>query len=94
MPYDIPPTSGRRGAHRLIALCLGLGALAVALIYRGRGRPARGSQPARGAVTQSLVTVNAADSPIGVAGRNIEQRLDEAVQETFPASDPIAICIE
>ena len=92
MPHVIPPTSGRRGVHPLIAL--GLGALAVALIYRRRRRAARGSHPARGAVTQSLVTVNAADSPLGVAGRNIEQRLDEAVQETFPASDPIAVHIE
>lgn len=94
MPHVIPPTSGRRGVHPLIALGLGVGALAVALIYRRRRRATRDSHPARGAVTQSLVTVNAADSPLGVAGRNIEQRLDEAVQETFPASDPIAVHIE
>lgn len=31
-----------------------------------------------------------ADAPIGPPGRNAEDRLDEALQETFPASDPIS----
>jgi hypothetical protein len=35
-----------------------------------------------------------ADTDLGEPGRNIEQRLDEAVMETFPASDPIATRIE
>ena len=41
-----------------------------------------------------MVTVSAADTPIGPPGDNLEDRLDEAIQETFPASDPIATCIE
>lgn len=45
-------------------------------------------------VTQAVVTVNPADAPIGPPGRNAEDRLDEALQETFPASDPISTRIE
>lgn len=51
-------------------------------------------QRTRSAMTPALATVNAADTPIGPTGENEEDRLDEAIQETFPASDPIAICIE
>ena len=47
-----------------------------------------------GPTTQSLVPVSPADTPLGVPGHNLERRLDEALKETFPASDPIAICIE
>jgi hypothetical protein len=45
-------------------------------------------------VTQALVPVSAADTPIGPPGKNLEDRLDEAIQETFPASDPISTAIE
>jgi hypothetical protein len=45
-------------------------------------------------VTQSLVPVQPADDDLGVAGRNQEQRLDEALEETFPSSDPISLRIE
>jgi hypothetical protein len=45
-------------------------------------------------ITQAIVPVSAADTPIGPPGRNTEDRLDEAIQETFPASDPIATRIE
>jgi hypothetical protein len=41
-------------------------------------------------VTQALVPVTPADTPI----RCEEDRLDEAIQETFPASDPISTRIE
>ncbi|HYC33355.1 MAG TPA: hypothetical protein VEB59_13775 [Gemmatimonadales bacterium] len=47
-----------------------------------------------GPTTQSLVLFSPADTLIGPPGSNLEQRLDEAIHETFPASDPIAICIE
>jgi hypothetical protein len=33
-------------------------------------------------------------SGVDEARRDIEQRLDEALKETFPASDPIAVHIE
>ena len=45
-------------------------------------------------MTQALVPVSPADTPIGPPGENLEDRLDEAIQETFPASDPIATRIE
>jgi hypothetical protein len=45
-------------------------------------------------ITQALVPVTPADTPLGPPGCNEDQRLDEAIQETFPASDPIAIRIE
>jgi hypothetical protein len=38
--------------------------------------------------------VNPADTPLGEPGRNDDERLDEALQETFPGSDPIATHIE
>ncbi len=47
-----------------------------------------------GPTTPSLLVVSPADAPLGVPGHNIERRLDEALKETFPASDPIAISIE
>lgn len=47
-----------------------------------------------GPTTQSLVPVSPTDLLLGIPGHNIERRLDEALKETFPASDPIAICIE
>ena len=48
----------------------------------------------RGPVTQSISPSNPADVDLDTPGRNTEQRLDEALQETFPASDPIAMHIE
>lgn len=45
-------------------------------------------------VTQATVPVSPADTPIGPPGENEEDRLDEAIQETFPASDPISTRIE
>ena len=45
-------------------------------------------------VTQASVPVTPADTPIGPPGENEEDRLDEAVQETFPASDPISTRID
>lgn len=53
-----------------------------------------GAAPVRGPVTQAVVPVSPADSDLGEPGRNLEQRLDEAIQETFPASDPIAVRVE
>jgi hypothetical protein len=51
-------------------------------------------EPRHPPVTQAVVPVSAADTPIGPPGENEEDRLDEAIQETFPASDPIATHIE
>ena len=35
-----------------------------------------------------------ADPEFGERRRHLEQRLDEALKETFPASDPIAVTVE
>lgn len=43
--------------------------------------------------TPSTGRVHAADAMIGEPGRNEEDRLDEALQETMPTSDPISIKI-
>jgi hypothetical protein len=51
-------------------------------------------KPRHSPVTQAVVPVSAADTPIGPPGRNQDDRLDEAIQETFPASDPISTHIE
>jgi hypothetical protein len=45
-------------------------------------------------VTPSTTTVSAADADIGEPGENQEDRLDEAIQESFPASDPVSTRIE
>jgi hypothetical protein len=71
-----------------------LGALAAGYAIGRALRGARKHRLARGPMTQAMVRVNPADTPIGTPGRNLDQRLDEAVEETFPASDPIAVHIE
>jgi hypothetical protein len=45
-----------------------------------------------GPVTQS--TVLTPHIPIGTPGENEEDRLDEAIDESFPASDPVSVRIE
>jgi len=45
-------------------------------------------------MTQALVPVQPADLALGPPGANLERRLDEALRETYPASDPIAVHIE
>jgi hypothetical protein len=50
--------------------------------------------PERPPMTQASVPASAAGTPIGPPGADVEDRLDEALKETFPASDPVAIQIE
>ena len=38
--------------------------------------------------------IQPADTDLGEPGRNTEARLDEALQESFPSSDPVSIRIE
>ena len=58
----------------------------------GARRPA-GMVP-RAPMTPALQAVHPADTPLGTPGQNTEDRLDEAIQESFPASDPVSIRIE
>ena len=99
---DDPTTSASaRGYTARVALLALAGlALAALLVRRARRTPdaaatrraltRRGPGPA----TQSLVPVSPADADMGEAGRNDEERLEEALQETFPGSDPISTRIE
>jgi hypothetical protein len=77
----------------VLTAALGL-LVAVAVRRRWSRRAPVPSRPRPGPVTQAVVSVNPGDLDLGVPGRNAELRLDEALQETFPASDPIATHIE
>jgi uncharacterized membrane protein YccC len=88
--------AGRRSgpANRLLgAACGALVALTVWTMWSHRRGASRRSM-APGPMTQATVPSTPADCPIGAPGANLEQRLDEAIHETFPASDPIAVTIE
>ena len=78
-------------AKVILAVVLGAGLLAY---WQERRRRKRRRRHVRGPITQALVRFQPADMDLGVPGRNTEQRLDEAIHETFPASDPVAISIE
>jgi hypothetical protein len=73
-----------------------LGLLAVTAVFAWAVRRgwSRSKLPRRRAMTQALVPVQPADVPLGPPGRNLDRRLDEALRETYPASDPIAVHIE
>jgi hypothetical protein len=47
-----------------------------------------------GPVTQALAPRAPADRLTGAPTDDSERRLDEGVEETFPASDPVAVSIE
>lgn len=71
---------------RYIGTAVGL----AALFWLGT----RSRQRRRPPVTPSTSDRNAADAEIGPAGDNLESRLDEALEESFPASDPVSVNIE
>jgi hypothetical protein len=45
-------------------------------------------------MTPATAETNPADAPIGPPGANQESRLDEGIEESFPASDPVSVHIE
>ena len=81
-------------------LAAGVGGLTLALLAREglKLRRAAETSPAvhrgRGPVTQATVPVMPADRSLDTPGRNLDHRLDEALEESFPASDPISVHIE
>lgn len=56
--------------------------------------PAKPTAPTKPPVTPSQGRKQPADVPIGRPGNNEEDRLDEALEETMPGSDPISLTIE
>jgi len=72
------------------------GFVAWSVVTRRRkigARPSAGVVP-RAPMMPALQAIHAADTPLGAPGENTEDRLDEAIQESFPASDPVSIRIE
>jgi hypothetical protein len=65
---------------------------AAFITYRAVAKRVKAAKSA-GPMTPATTDVHAADSPIGPAGRNEDDRLDEALQESFPTSDPVSIQI-
>ena len=72
------------------------GIVAWSLIERRRriGERGRFELVPRAPMTPALQAVHPADAPLGTPGENTEDRLDEGIQESFPASDPVSIRIE
>jgi hypothetical protein len=74
----------------LAALLLGFGAWRLLLLLGSTTSQASAVPPMTPATNQS----NPADAPLGPPGANQESRLDEALEESFPASDPVSVRIE
>ncbi len=83
--------AGRGSRILAVAAWAAAGALAWGAV--GRGARVAAGRIRRPPVTQAVAGTPAARD-LGEPGRNTERRLDEAVEETFPASDPIAVHIE
>jgi hypothetical protein len=94
-PAPLAYRSSMRARHSTIVSALGVLALTAAITWlvRRLGSP-RGKVSPRHAMTQALVPVQPADLPLGPPGENLERRLDEALEETYPGSDPISVHIE
>jgi hypothetical protein len=69
----------------LVGLALGL---AAGVLWWRNGRPLIPALKRK----RALPAPNPDD--LGEPGRNTEERLDEAIEESFPASDPVSIRIE
>ena len=88
------PWAGRVLAAAAVTVAAALLVRRVRSVRRDDRMPVRALTRRPGPVTQSLLPVSPADTWLRDPGRNLEQRLDEALKETFPASDSIAIHIE
>jgi hypothetical protein len=89
------PDESDGGFSPWVALALAAGAFALVFVaYRRLRAPAGRHALDRPPVTQASDRINAADADLGRPGQNVEERLDEALMETFPTSDPISLRIE
>ena len=85
-----------RSARALLVLAVAGAAALLFHLLRRRGKSALRAplpDPHR-PVAQAATTANPAGADLGTPGRNTEERLDEALEETFPGSDPISTHIE
>jgi hypothetical protein len=73
---------------------VGLAAGIGLVVWNRRGGGFGGRRGRTGPVTQSTVHSSPADMPMGIPGENLDDRLDEAIHESFPASDPVSVRIE
>jgi hypothetical protein len=82
------------------AALIGVGVIAFTLGVLVRRRQRRKAVSAtaqpevRGPSPQATGSDHPADTVPGRPGKNEDERLDEAIQETFPASDPVSIKID
>lgn len=67
---------------------------AIGVVLWARRRAEARAIATRGPMTQATVPQEPSDMPMGEPGHNEEERLDEALQESFPSSDPVSIRIE
>lgn len=65
---------------------------AAYVTYRAVSKKVKAAR-APGPMTPATTDVHAADTQIGPPGQNDDDRLDEALQESFPTSDPVSIQI-
>jgi hypothetical protein len=79
----------------LSGLATGFLAWYLIMLRRRRiGARTRVAMVSRAPMTPALQAVHPADTHLGTPGENTEDRLDEGIQESFPASDPVSIRIE
>ena len=91
---NTPISRSTRNALGLL-IAAGVATILYRLLRRGHnGSHPDGTRLPHGPVTQSVTPVRPADVDLGTPGQNTEQRLDEALLETFPGSDPISTRIE
>ena len=92
----------KRTARRLKSYGKGIGIVAVGAaiaavgywLWKDLGAEPMEDMDEPGPVTPSTTKATAADAALGVPGHNEEERLDEALLESFPASDPVSISID
>lgn len=67
-------------------------ATAAFITYRAVARRMKNAKRP-GPMTPATTDVHASEAPMGKPGHNLDDRLDEALQESFPTSDPVSIQI-
>lgn len=75
-------------------LTIGAAAAAIYLLRRAWKSGEETGSAQKGPMTPATNPVDPAASRIGPAGTNLESRLDEGIEESFPASDPVSVHIE